>query len=48
MLTPLDADVERAVTLLLVEDRPLDAEAERDVTLLLVVDRPLEREPTPL
>ncbi len=48
MLTPLDADVERAVTLLFVEDKPLDVEVEREATLLVLVDSPVDRDPTPL
>jgi len=53
--SPLDADVERDPTELLVVDRPDDAEVEsalipddaeveREETLLLVVDRPVDAE----
>jgi hypothetical protein len=45
---PLDADVDRELTKLLVVDSPLDAEVESDETLLLVVDSPVDRDPTPL
>jgi hypothetical protein len=48
VLTPVDVDVERDVTPLLVAERPLDAEVDRDATPLFVVERLVDSEVTPL
>ncbi len=46
MLIPVEADVERATTLLFVVDRPVDSEVTPDCAVLIPVDVEVERELT--